>query len=524
MRIGMFNAKPLASYISINQLRCFVAMNLVNKLLSDSKAPCLIDGSEKYSHQQLKNNSTRLSAGLVKRGIAPKDRVAIIAHNSAEFLISYLAIINCGAIAIPLDPYSKKSEKARDLSIVRPKLILTSTTDWVPENYAQAIDTLEFNSPVWRSYLKLKPFEAFDAQEDDIALMMMTSGPSFQPRPAMLSHGSLIANLDQAQSVNELALESKDVVLAALPMYHIFGLHVVAGLSLLRKSKMVIARTFDPVELASIIAHHKITVLPGVPVLFDAFVRTTSITMDSFTTVRLLVSGGAPMRSEVHEKFKERFGKDIMEGYGLTEASPMVSFSSNPDREGDIGTPLDGVEIDLRDSSGLQALQGDVGQIVIKGKNVFSGYFGDREATAKVLDPNGWLFTGDIGVKGEDGKITLIDRGSDVIAVHGFSVYPSEVENVLLDLDFVDGVSVVGELDESSGERVVAYLKVSSENNFDDDLKNRRNTEKELREHCLKKLARYKVPSKFEFISELGLQASARPLRKSLRAALRNID
>ncbi len=499
-------------------------MNLVNELFSESKAPCLIDGNEKYSHVQLKNFASRLSAGLVRRGVAPKDRVVIIAHNSTEFLLSYLAIINCGAIAIPLDPFSTQTEKARDLSLVRPKLILTATIDLVPKNYAEAIDVLEFNSSDWRSYLKLKPFETYECDEEDIALMMMTSGSSFQPRPAMLSHKSLIANLKQARSVDELILSSKDVVLAALPMYHIFGLHVVAGLSLISNSKMVIARTFDPVELASIISYSKVTVLPGVPALFDAFVRTNSITLDSFTTLRLLISGGAPMRAELHEKFQQRFGKSIMEGYGLTEAAPMVSFSTNPTAEGEIGTPLEGIEIDLRDSSGSQALQGDVGQIVVKGKNVFSGYFGDKEATSKVLDPNGWLFTGDIGVKDINGKITLIDRGSDVIAVHGFSVYPSEVENVLLDVDFVEEVSVVGELDEISGERVVAYIKASPLVHIQDDLKNKRASEKELREHCLKKLARYKVPVKFEFISELGLQASSRPLRKSLRAALRNID
>lgn len=284
-------------------------MNLVNKLFSDSKSPCLIDGSDKYSHQQLKNKATRISAGLVKRGIEPKDRVVIIGHNSAEFLFSYLAIINCGAIAIPLDPYSKESEKARDLSIVRPKLILTSSREWVPQNYADAIDTLEFNSREWRSYLKLKPIEAYESQQDDIALMMMTSGSSFAPRPAMLSHGALIANLEQAHQVPELRLESSDVVLGALPMYHIFGLHVVAGLSLLCNAKLVIARTFDPIELASVVAHNKITVLPGVPALFDALIRSEPVTMDSFTRVRLLVSGGAPMRKEIHKSSFKDSGK-----------------------------------------------------------------------------------------------------------------------------------------------------------------------------------------------------------------------
>ena len=439
-------------------------MNLCQLLFKNTKSNAVVDGSDKYSHEQLASSALRLGNGLANTlEIKPGNRVAIIAHNSVEFLISYLGILSCGAVAIPLDPNSSDSERARDISHIRPHLILTSSKERIPSVYSEAIAYIEFSSKQWRSLIKSKPIIPVEREKSDAAVMMMTSGVSFQPRPAMLTQGSLIANLEQAKQIEELKLSSKDSVLAALPMYHIFGLHVIAGLSLACGSNLIVSRTFDPVELANLVDHENVTILPGVPALFDSFVREPSITIDLFSKVRLFVSGGAPMKSDLRTKFYERFGVYVAEGYGLTEASPMVSFTANAREEGDIGKPLEGVEIDVRDSSGATSVDGDVGQIVVKGENVFSGYFGDREATSKVLDSNGWLFTGDIGVRNENGLITLIDRSSDVIVVHGFSVYPSEIESVLLECDLVDQVSVVGELDDKSGEAVVAYVSITKD-------------------------------------------------------------
>lgn len=500
-------------------------MNLVNLLFHNSRDRAVIDGHDKYSHEQLKSKSLRVARGLCEElSIKPGHRVAIIANNSIEFLISYLAVLSAGATAIPLNPNSSESERARDITHVRPHLIIASSREWIPESYLEAIDFLEFNSAQWRSFLKKKPYEPVERESQDIAIMMMTSGASFSPRPAMLTHGSLIANLQQAKSIEELNLSKKDVLLGALPMFHIFGLQVVAGLCLSSGACLVIARTFDPIELANIIDHEKVSIVPGVPILFDAFLRNPSITIDSLNKVRMFVSGGAPMRNDVRMKFFERFGSYIAEGYGLTEASPMISFTPNAKWEGDIGKLLEGVDVDIRDSSGSMAIEGDAGEIVVRGKNVFAGYFGEREATSRVLDPSGWLFTGDIGVRDEDGNITLIDRSSDVIVVHGFSVYPSEVENVLIECDLVEQVSVVGALDEKSGEAVLAYIRLSGDKKEGEDPKIRRGIELEIREFCVDKLARYKIPARIEFIEELDVGASTRPLRKTLRSALRNIE
>ncbi len=500
-------------------------MNLATELLHSTRDIAVIDGSDTYTHDQLRNLSLRLATGLSSDGgIAPGARVVIIAHNSAEFLIAYLAILSAGAVAIPLDPLAGDSERARDISLVRPELIITSSSEWIPEKYRNAISFLEFHSNTWRSYLKKKPMTPVERDRHDVAVMMMTAGANFQPRPAMLTHGSLSANLAQAQTAQGLDLTKKDVLLAALPMYHIFGLHVVAGLALRCGASIVISRTFDAIELANLIDHRSVTIVPGVPVLFDAFIRNRSVTIDLFSRVRLFLSGGAPMRSEVRQEFFEHFGAHIAEGYGLTEASPMVSFSRDAQREGDIGTPLTGVEVDIRDNSGAVSLVGDVGQIVVRGENVFAGYFGEREATSRMLDSNGWLFTGDIGIRNDDGSITLIDRSNDVIVVHGFSVYPSEVENVLIESELIDQVSVVGALDEKSGESVVAYVDIAGDTRDTSDPKVKRQIESELREFCSSRLARYKVPTRFEFIDDLNVRASGRPLRKSIRSALRNIE
>ena len=500
-------------------------MNLANTLLHDDACVALIDGSEIYSHAHLKDMALRISNALAADDVIhPGDRVALLAHNSTEFVVSYLAILCAGATAVPIDPLSSEAERARDLSLIKPHLVITSSTQGVPAPFSESVPIIEFHSPQWREFLASSPGEVMERTASDIAVMMMTAGSSFQPRPAMLTHGSLMANLEQASRVAELVLDRNDVVLGALPMYHIFGLHVVLGFSLYSLSCVVIARTFDAIELAHLINHHEISVVPGVPALFEAFTRNRSVTIDAMTHVRMYISGGAPMRLDVRDKFHERFGANIAEGYGLTEASPMVSFTAHARREGDIGESLPDVEIDIRDSSGSIGVVGDAGQIVVKGPNVFAGYYSDRDATSRVLDSNGWLFTGDIGVRNEDGSISLVERSNDVIVVNGFSVFPSEVETVLLHSDLIDAASVFGELHEECGEVPVAYIVLVDKTVDADDPRVQRQHEKIVRDHCQQYLARYKVPVRFEFVTELSLKASSRPLRKSLRSALTNID
>lgn len=508
-------------------------MNLVELFLKESKNIAVVDGKDRYTFEKMSRQSRNLASALVDANlIKENDRVVLIANNSVEFIISYLAILAAGAICVPMDPRVTEAERARDIGLVKPNLILCASTNWVSSRVLEKIPVIEFNSNRWRDFLKHSPIEVVEKNEDDVAVMLMSSPPNSAPRPAMLTHGAMISNLNQASANDDLAITSKDIALCALPMYHVFGLHVVAGLMLKAGAALIIGRSFDAVELAYIISHNKITIVPGVPALFEAFINTKEITLDSLNKVRLFISGGSVLSSETRKLFKEKFGSDIGEGYGLTEAGPMVSFQMNPKTEGDIGSPLEEIEIDIRDSTGASGLVNDAGQIVVRGPNVFKGYYGDSNATSRVLDSNGWLYTGDIGMRDSDGSIILLERASDVIVVDGFSVFPREVEAVLNKCELVNASIVVGELDEHSGEIVIAHVELVDSVDTDDNstevdsetLRAQRQYEKQIRDFCADKLARYKVPTKIIFNHKISSQARIRPLRKSLRSALANLD
>ena len=512
-------------------------MNLVELFLKESKSVAVVDGKDKYTYEKLSKQSRNLAGALTSENLVKaNDRVVLIANNSAEFIISYLAILCCGAICVPLDPHTTEAERARDIGLVKPNLLLCASDNLVSTRISEKIPLIEFNSSRWREFLKHKPSNIVERSDDDVAVMLMSSPPNSPPRPAMLTHGSLINNLKQVQRNPLLSISKDDKILTALPMYHIFGLHVVAGYGLNSEAALIIARSFDAIELSSIISHNKITIVPGVPALFEAFVNTKEITIDLLNKVRLFISGGAMLSTKTRDEFKDRFGAFIGEGYGLTEASPMISFQIDPKCEGDIGNVLPGIEIDIRDSTGASSLTNDAGQIVVRGLNIFKGYFMDSNATQKVLDSNGWLYTGDIGLRDDEDSIILLERTSDVIVVDGFSVFPSEVEEVINRCELVEASAVVGELDERSGEMVLAYVQLISRNmdtpnnsNNSDTLdplgiKEERIFEQQIRDFCLKNLARYKIPKKIIFIDEMSYSSRAKPLRKSLKRALINLD
>ncbi|MBP9115081.1 MAG: AMP-binding protein [Acidimicrobiia bacterium] len=507
-------------------------MNLVELFLNESKNTALVDGKDRYTYEKLTHQSKNMAGALLSANLVKEnDHVVLIANNSAEFMISYLAILCIGAICIPMDPHATDAERARDIGLVKPNLIICASENYVSPKTSEKIPLIEFNSVRWREFLKHSPIEVVVKNDDDIAVMLMSSPPNSPPRPAMLTHGSLRSNLDQANKNELINVTSKDIVLAVLPMYHIFGLHVVAGLALKAGATLIIARTFDAIELSSLISHNKVTILPAVPALFDVFVNTRAVTIDSMIKVRLFISGGSILDSSTRTAFKNKFGADIGEGYGLTEASPMISFQMAPKCEGDIGQVLEGIEIDIRDSTGNKAPDNDVGQIVVRGTNIFKGYYSDSNSTAKVLDSNGWLFTGDIGMRDEEGSIILLERSSDVIVVDGFSVLPSEVEEVLNKSELVNASIVVGDNSDVTGECVIAYIELVS-----DSAKNRsiemdvnkiredRKSEIQIREFCKSQLARYKIPSKIIFTQNISATSRRKPLRKSLRGALMNLD
>ena len=242
-------------------------------------------------------------------------------------------------------------------------------------------------------------------------------------------------------------------------MYHIFGLNVVLTMSLANGATVVLVQRFDPATALESIKARGVSVIPGAPAMWTAFAHFDEAPADAFAGVRIALSGAAKLPINVAERLEERFGLRIAEGYGLTEASPVVTSSVGaPPVYGSVGRVLGGIDLRIVDDGGGDALVGDAGEIWVRGPNVFAGYLDDPEATARVLTPDGWLRTGDIGMCDEDGRLYLIERAKDLVIVSGFNVYPAEVEDVLASHPDVADVGVIGVPHPHTGEAVRAYV------------------------------------------------------------------
>ncbi|HUF84436.1 MAG TPA: AMP-binding protein, partial [Acidimicrobiia bacterium] len=279
-------------------------------------------------------------------------------------------------------------------------------------------------------------------------------------------------------------------------------------------ASVVLVEEFDAVGSLALVRAEQMTVVAGVPAMYVAWLALSEAEApaDSFASVRLAVSGAAALPSEVANGFRERFGLVVHEGYGLTEASPIVTTSAlgpGTPRAGSIGPPLPGVDVRLVDVDGADVLAGDPGEIWVRGPNVFPGYWRDEQATARALTDDGWLRTGDIAVLDDDGALSLVDRSKDLVIVSGFNVYPAEVEDVLLAHPDVAETAVVGESHPRTGEAVVAFVVAEPGRTPGSD---------ELSAHCARSLARYKCPARVEVVAALPRSFAGKVLRRELRS------
>jgi long-chain acyl-CoA synthetase len=491
-------------------------MNLATLIdAHDADRPALhVPGGPTTTYGQLRERVAAARAGLVARGVEPGDRVAIVSANSPAFVVAYLAVLGSGAVAVPLNPHSPAPELTRELSVVRARLVLTGPgVDGAVAGLdpaaipgyegAAAVDDLLAGGDG-------DPAPNVAREEGDLALLLFTSGTAGRPRPAMLTHGNLLANVNQILANPTRPDSIDDVSLAVLPLFHVFGLNALLGPVLAVGSSLVLVERFDAAASLRAVADHGVTILSGVPTMWAAWARLPDADPAAVASVRMAVSGAAPLEPEVRRAVRDRLGLDLTEGYGLTEASPAVTTGVGHEAPaGSIGVPLPGVEIRLIDSSGEDALVGDPGEIWVRGPNVFAGYWEDPEATAAALTPDGWLRTGDVAVVDDDGFLSLVDRAKDVIIVSGFNVYPAEVEEVLDADPAVAEAAVVGVPHPHSGEAVKAYVVAAA---------GAAPTEAELIEHVGRHLARYKCPSTVEFVDELPHGETGKILRRELRA------
>jgi long-chain acyl-CoA synthetase len=440
-------------------------------------------------------------------------RVAIIRPSSVEFVADYLGVLAAGAVAAPLNPQSPPAELADELVRLEPSMVLCA------EDLAGAVAEVHGRRSAGSPHYHVAPstpsaegeLSVVDRRPSDPAALLFTSGTAGAPRAAVLSHGNLRANLDQMLSLPGEIARSDDIGLTAVPLFHIFGLNVALGLTLATGGALVLEERFDPTASLELAGRLGVTTLVGVPPMYAAWAELAD---GQLRSVRLAVSGAASLPAEVATRFEGRTGVPLWQGYGLTEASPAVTtaLGTGRNRPGSVGRPLPGVELRLVDEGGSDALEGDPGEIWVRGPNVFGGYWRDPAATAEVLTGDGWLRTGDVGVLGDEGDLFVVDRRKDLVIVSGFNVFPGEIEDVARRVPGVIDAVAVGRPDAVTGEALELFVVR--------DPAAAPVSESDITDACGVALARYKCPAGVRFVDELPKGLAGKALRRALRQQL----
>jgi long-chain acyl-CoA synthetase len=489
---------------------------------------------------ELDSEVDRVARGLNALGLVAGYRVVIAMGNRTEFVTSYLGVLRAGLVAVPVNPRSATGELVRLVAdcgarvVVADAATLTTVRQAVAgleDALVGADDELRRRTavprvvvvaaptvPGERSYADLVAAGGTDApvtaDPERLAVLLYTSGTSGRPRAVMLSHRALLANVEQAARIDPPMLTGDDVVLGVLPLFHVYGLNAVLGQALRQQARLVLVDGFDMEDSLAVIEDEAVTVLPVAPPVF-AYWQAVHDLSERLSGVRLVLSGSAPLSRELVTVFEQRTGLKVQQGYGLTEAAPVVTSTlcSATAKAGSVGAALPGIEIRLVDEGGRAPDGEDAGEIWIRGANLFSGYWPDG---ADGPDAEGWYATGDVGFLDSDGDLFLVDRLKELVIVSGFNVYPSEVEDVLKEVDDVDEAAVIGAPDERTGEAVVAYVKPTPSSTY-----SAAELEELVREHCAVRLARFKQPTQVHVVDELPHTVTGKVAKGRLRERAR---
>lgn len=476
----------------------------------DPNGCALVDGVTRLTWSELDAQVTRFAAGLVRHGLHAGDRVGLLLGNSADFVVAFYGALRAGLCVVPMNPAYTAPEVAVLVSDAGVRLLLASThTVSVANDVAGAVHSCEVvltGSPAWQSLTETTAVLAeVSTAGDALALLLFTAGTSGRPKGAMLTHGALRANTEALLSLNSpAAVHPGDVVLAVLPMFHVYGLNTVLNLAVAAGATCVIIDRFDPVDSLRLVSAESITTIAGAPAMYQAWLRAPGL-REACAGVRLLSSGGAPLPIGVFESFAELTGKQIFEGYGMTECAPVVATTlvDGHPRPGSVGLTIPGVEVRLVDDSGHDVDDGDPGEVWVRGDSVFRGYWPDG---AGGPDAHGWFRSGDVAYADADGALHLVDRRREVILVNGFNVYPREIEVVIESMPQVAEVAVLGIPDDITGEGVLALVVPRTPISADDVLM-----------FCASRLARFKTPSVIRIVDSLPHSAAGKVAKGRLR-------
>ncbi|BBZ37893.1 long-chain-fatty-acid--CoA ligase [Mycobacterium conspicuum] len=444
--------------------------------------------------------AARVATLLQQADIEPGDRVGVMLPNTPAFAIAFYGIIYRGAVAVPMNPLLKSREVAFYLSNTGAKALFAATvfaeeanagaaeagaTCWLVDDagLAELTADLPGQAPVQRA-------------DDDVAVILHTSGTTGKPKGAMLTHGNLSRNCEVSMRTL-VETGPDDVVMGCLPLFHVFGLTCGLNVSVLAGAMLTLIPRFDPRTALEVIERDHVTVFEGVPTMYSALLSVADDTSSEATrSLRTCVSGGAALPVQVLNDFEKAFGCTVLEGYGLSESSPAAAFN-HPNRErkaGSIGTPIEGVEMRLVDLDGVEVPPGQTGEIQIRGHNVMKGYWNLPDATKATITEDGWLNTGDVGRVDEDGYFYIVDRTKDMIIRGGYNVYPREIEEVLYEHPEVAEAAVIGVPHDSLGEEVAAAVALK---------KDAAVTAEELRDYVKARVAAYKYPRQVWLVDAL---------------------
>ena len=482
-------------------------------------AIALVSRGRSTTYGAMRAQVASMRGELQRLGVGKGDVVVLLCGNSRYFVVSYLAAIGIGAIVSPLNPTSPAPEIESEMLSVKPTAAVIEPSAFAAWKQIPSITTGAVRIVISTEgheidgahtideFLNAEPAPIVDVEPTHPAVYMFTSGTAGSPKAAVLTHNNLLTNIRQANVAEHLG--PSDVTYGVLPLFHIFGLNVVLGTSFAGGAAVVLVQRFDPVATMETIAERNVTVLPGAPSMWMALAQMDHPTPDGFKNVRLALSGAAKLPEQIAHSISARFGLQVHEGYGLTEASPVVTTAIGMEwTPGSIGRPVPGIELRLVDENGEDSLVGDSGEIWIRGENIFAGYLNDTEATERVLSSDGWLRTGDIAVIDDAGHLFMVDRAKDLIIVSGFNVFPAEVEGVLQSHPDIAEVAVVGTPHPHTGEAVRAYVVSRNGVHLDEDA---------IIDYCRTKLARYKCPSKVLLVDSLPRNISGKVQRYALR-------
>jgi long-chain acyl-CoA synthetase len=477
----------------------------------DPAKTALFFGDAEYSYGQFFTEARHVAQVLIREfQVKPGDRVALWMKNCPEFVPALFGILQAGAVVVPINNFLKPDEVNYILSDGGINVVISeaSQKELIPQLTTarpQLMCLMADDAVKEALYVSLPSWTPPNRVEADLAVIIYTSGTTGRPKGAMLSHGNLLDNVESCRIV--LSTVDHDRFVVVLPMFHSFMLTVGVLLPLLVNCSLLLIKSLHPAKnLLAEISRRKATILPAVPQFFRSL---AAAPLPPGFPLRLCISGGAPMPIEILREFKSKVNILLIEGYGLSEASPVVSMNplTGPQKEGSIGKPIVNVQVSVQDDGGKFLEVGVTGEICVRGGNVMMGYWNQPTETAAAIR-NGWLLTGDIGHMDADGYFYITDRKKDMLLVNGINVYPREIEEIIYQYPGIKEVAVIGVPDHRRGEQPMAYVAMAEGADFD---------ERAIIQFVRGKLADYKAPRHVVPLPALPRNATGKILKTSLR-------